>query len=94
MKKYLITIIVAILICIPSIILGAALYKYGYITKYGQSLDSFSDEILLTINNLLGPQNNSEPLDYSVSSYKLITNNYEFNLTSYSANSMIFSIFS
>lgn len=88
MKKYLITTIVAILICIPSIILGAALYKYGYITKYGQSLDSFSDEILLTINNLLRPQNNSETSDDSVSSYKLITNNYEFNLTSYYTNSM------
>ena len=88
MKKYLITTILAILICIPSIILGAALYKYGYITKYGQSLDSFSDEILLTINNLLRPQSNFEALDESVSSFKLITNNYEFNLTSYYTNSM------
>ena len=81
MKKYLITTILAILICIPSIILGAALYKYGYITKYGQSLDSFSDEILLTINNLLRPQSNFEALDESVSSFKVITNNNEFNLS-------------
>ena len=75
MKKYFIVILLAIFICLSSIIVGATLYKYGYITKYSQSLDSFSDEIMLSINRTLRPQINSEKLNDSISNRKLITNN-------------------
>lgn len=86
MKKFFFLIFLIGFTCVLSIIIGASLYKYGYITKYNQRLDSYTDEIALSVMNLFTSQKTYET--NNASQIKLISNNYEFNLSSYNLKSM------